>query len=384
MRFLLGVKDLALPFMRLTRLAIACLPALLTLPACSTATIENGGGGDGAGGSGGGAGGAIVTIDLDAAVVGPDLRKADLPPDVKPYRCDDAGNCNICLAILSLGQPAKYGANSGTSDNTDAFQKFMNDNTKGTANMVMLRDFTPLTEELLSRYDVVILQALEKSEWENVWTYQQSDVDALERWVRDKGGSVIAMTGYGGNTTEVQPLNQLLAPFGISYNTPDILTEADCTDNLCYCAYSSLPFANWIADTPDCSGITVNVAADGTSVPLGKVGVFRGRSINCTGSGCNVFAKDAKSGANVGVAKLVGEGRVLAWADEWVTYTSQWGLTPDPKYDDPVVYAQCVGHTPRTSYVVPQFWNNVFKWSVPGAACFVIEPPPGSGQIVIP
>jgi hypothetical protein len=94
--------------------------------------------------------------------------------------------------------------------------------------------------------------------------------------------------------------------------------------------------------------------------------------------------EDAKSGANVGVAKLVGNGRVLAWADEWVTYTSQWGLTPDPKYDDPVVYAQCVGHTPRTSYVVPQFWNNVFKWSVPGAACFVIEPPPDSGQIVIP
>jgi hypothetical protein len=358
---------------------------------CSSATIENGGGSGGAGaGSGplGGAGGASsgppVSIDLDAAVTMPDLRKDDLPPDAKPYRCDDAGNCNICLAILSLGLPGSYGAGSGSSDNTDAFQKFMNNNTSGTAHMVMQTTFTSLTADLLNQYDVVILQFLGNNVYSDygIWNYQQSDVDALNQWVNEKGGAIIAMSGYSGVTAEVNPLNQLVAPYGISYNTDTIFDDGACPDGLCYCSYSSIPFNTWIANTPDCAGITTN--HDNTT--LGKVGIFKGRSINCTGGGCNVFAKDPKTGANVGVGKLVGSGRIFALADEWVTYTSQWGLTPDTSqsaYDDPNKSPQCVGHTPYQSYVVPQFWYNVFKWTVPNAACFTIDQPPNPGQTII-
>jgi hypothetical protein len=351
--------------------------------ACAGAKLDSSptlGGDGGSGGNGGpsGAGGGI-SINPDAIGLSPPHygREASVG-DAKPYRCDDAGNCDICLTILSLGQPAHYGEQSGGGDNTDAFQNFMNTNTN--AKMVMLKTYTPLTDSLLNQYDVVILQALEDSEYTGLWSYSQSDVAALTKWVNN-GGAIISMSGYGSNVSEVQPLNQLLSPFGITYNPDNIFDASACTDNLCYCSYGSIPFTNWQAGDADSSAITTN--HDGNT--LGKVGIFLGRSINCSGD-CSVFATDPKpvSGeGSVGVAKVIGNGRVFAWADEWVTYTSQWGLTPDPTYDNAKTYAQCVGHTPYTSYAVPQFWYNAFKWAVPSAACFTIDQPANPVQQII-
>ena len=109
-----------------------------------------------------------------------------------------------------------------------------------------------------------------------------------------------------------------------------------------------------------------------------------GRSIKCTGSDCLTVGTDnVDTGIQsniVGVGKIVGNGRVFAWGDEWVTYTSQWGLTPDPKYDDPVTAAQCNGFTAMTSYTVPQFWYNVFRW-VAQTSCLTIVVPPTAGSV---
>jgi hypothetical protein len=348
--------------------------------ACAQATLdsnsENNGSGGGANGGPGGNGGNITLSNFDARPV--DARRvADRPGDVSPFGYDDAGNA-LCISILSLGQPAHYGSQGGSGDSTDAFQQFMNTytqnaNTGTTSTMTMLKKYTPLTDALLGQYNVVVLQALEDSEYNGLWTYTQSDVDALKRWVNDKGGAVIAMTGYGGNTSEVTPLNQLISFTGITYNTDDIF--ANCLDNMCYCAYSSLGFSGWQTNYTDWDQITHN---------LKKVGVFHGRSINCSGSDCQIFAKDS-SGKTIGAAKVVGKGRILAWADEWVTYTSQWGLT-DSQYDNATTYAQCVGYTPKTAYNVPQFWYNVFYWSVPAMQwCFTITVPPDAdpGQVIV-
>jgi len=333
-----------------------------------------------------------VQIDLDAApgFTLPDTRPPtmDLPPCPTAYRQDDAGNYFCCpkpLSIMSLGQPASanYGAGSG-KDSTDAFTAFMNGNTNGTATMQMIKTFTHITALDLSQYDVIILQALEDSEYTNLWSYNTADAAALRDWIHDKGGGLIIMSGYGGNTSEVQPINQLLQGSdnwsGITYNTDD--TFNSCPDNMCYCANSSVGFSGWTTNYADFDQITHD---------LKKVGVFHGRSINCSGSDCQVFAKDTTWG-NVGVAKKYGNGRVFAWSDEWVTYTSQWGLAPVPVgndplgYDDPVTYAQCVGYTPMTSYNVPQFWYNAFRWLVPGNTCFTIVVPPTAPptQIIIP
>jgi hypothetical protein len=282
-----------------------------TALACAEAKIENAGsyGGSGPGGfgqqggaGGGGGGGGQPIIDLDAAVSGPDLRKDDLPPDLTGCRQDDAGGWTCCpepMSILSLGLPAKFGAGSGSQDSTTAFMDFINNNTSGTAKMVMQTTFTSLNERLLADYDLVILQFMGQDVYTDygIWKFQQSDADALKQWVTEKGGAVIAMSGYSGQIAEVTPLNQLMAPFGISYNSDDLFNESDCPDGLCYCSYGSIPFNHWL-DTKDCSSITTN----SNNTPLGKVGIFKGRSINCTAADCNVFAKHPKSGANVGVA----------------------------------------------------------------------------------
>jgi hypothetical protein len=299
----------------------------------------------------------------------PTTNRPDLSGDVFPFKVDDAGNA-ICLSMLSLGQPATYGNQTGGGDNTDAFQTFINTyttkaNTGTTSVMAMVKTHVPLTDDFLKQYNVIILQALEDNIYAaSIWTFSQSETDALERWVR-AGGALITMTGYGGNTSEVQPLNQLLGGSnkwsGISYNTDDTFGQ---TTQYSYCAYSALSFNGWTTDYADYDQITHD---------LKKVGVFHGRSINCTGSDCQIFAKDPTAG-NVGVAKDVGSGRVLAWGDEWVTYTSQWGLTAG-QYDGP--NDPCAGHTPMTSFTVPQFWYNVFTWSVPSMNwCFTITVPP--------
>jgi hypothetical protein len=372
--FLVGISALSL--------WLACAGAAVEATSGSGGSRSGGGGnaGGGGGGGNGGAGGAILNFNLDASVmVNPDAGGPETPPDLKGFQCDEAGTCTFCqpVRILSLGQPAKYGANSGTTDNTDAFQAFMNSNTKGTATMQMLKTFTRITDLDLSNYDVIILQALYTNPYDpnGLWTYSAADAAALHDWVNNKGGAIIAMSGYFSDTAvEIQPLNQLLAPFGITYDGDTTFTSNDCPNppSLCYCAYGSIPFDNWNTQVPD---ITKN---------LKKVGVFMGRSIKCSGSDCQVIGQntvDTSAQSNiVGVAKVVGSGRVFAWGDEWVTYTSQWGLTPDPQYDDAVKYAQCVGYTPMTSYTVPQFWYNVFRW-VAQTTCLTIVVPPTAGSV---
>jgi hypothetical protein len=365
---------------------LVSIVATALLVACAGAQVEGqpGGGGSQGGeggaraGGGNGAGGTI-SINLDAPVLasGPEVGSSEPLPDLSGYKCDDAGNCTLCqpVRILSLGQPAKYGAGSGSTDNTKAFQDFMNSNTGGTATMTMVTKSSTIKGLNLDQYDVVILQALEDSEYTGLWSFTSDDSAALRDWV-SKGGALITMSGYGGNPTEVNPLNQLLGNgadnwSGISYNTDD--TFNSCPNNLCYCAYSSVAFDGWQTSCAACAAITVNHDKS----TLGKVGVFHGRSINCTGSDCQVFAKDPTYGI-VGVAKTIGSGRVVAWGDEWVTYTSQWGLAADTSqsaYDDPNKSPQCVGQTPYQSYVVPQFWYNVFRWAAQTSCLTIVLPP---------
>ena len=310
------------------------------------------GGITGLGGQGGGIS-IITALDAGSTCTGP---PAGI--DAKPWHCDDAGNCQ-CLTIASLGKVAHYGNQSGTGDNTDAFQKYMNTQTKGTATMAMFgnvvgapRNFT-LTADFLKKYDVVILQALEDSEYTGLWTFDANEVQALSDWV-NKGGGLIAMTGYGGNSNEIQPLNQLLSQFGITYDPNDIFIESDCTDHLCYCTDTSMPFGGW--NTSD-TLLTSNLNSTDH-----QVGVFRGRPIEC--ADCQVMA--TWQNMKVGVHKQVGAGRVFAWADEWVTYTSQWA--GDPLY---MGKDQCAPRTADKIYAIPQFWYNVFRWVAgDGSGCF--------------
>ncbi len=340
-----------------------CTLLLFLGAACTQSKVAASGGtiGSGAitglgGESGQGGGISIITaMDAGSTFTGPPAGW-----DAKPWRCDDAGNCQ-CLTIASLGKVAHYGNQSGGGDNTDAFQNYMNTQTKGTATMALFgnvvgstRNFT-LTADFLKKYDVIILQALEDSEYTGFWTFTGDEVSALSDWV-NKGGGLITMSGYGSQSQEVDPVNQLLAPFGISYQpSPDIFVQSDCTNNMCYCADGSIPFGGWnTSDSP---------LVDNLNSTDRQVGVFMGRPITC--ADCQVMGT-WQTNTLVGVHKQVGAGRVFAWADEWVTYTSQW--KGDSIYQ---AQAQCANYTADKIYNIPQFWYNVFRWVAgDGSSCF--------------
>jgi hypothetical protein len=349
---------------------LVLVPSLLLL-ACGQASVTGAGGGGGgsdSSGSGGSSessqpvGGSLLgSIKLDGGTTRNNDKDADTCK-----RLDKDGNC-VCMSIASLGKVAHYGNQGGTGDNTDAFQAYMNSQTKGTARMALFGNVLQskktfsLTADFLNQYDVLILQALEDGEYggnDNVWTFSQDEINALSDWVNN-GGGLIAMSGYGGNTDEVKSTNQLLSFAGISYNTDDIFTQ--CPDNKCYCRNNSLAFGGWKSDPP------LTNSLDGDTK---QVGMFHGRSINC--SDCQIMATTSINGKDTKVAvhKEIGKGRVFAFADEWVTYTSQW--KGDPQYTSA---QDCAGETADKRYNVPQFWYNVFRWVSGDSVCFKIDDP---------
>lgn len=353
---------------------LVLVASLLPTLACSQASVSSsgaqGGGGNpvssGSGGNSGSSqseGGSLLgNIKLDGGTTRVENKDADTC-----RRLDKNGNC-ICMAIASLGKVAHYGNQSGGGDSTDAFQTYMNSQTKGTAkmdlygNVVQSKKPFALTADFLNQYDVLILQALEDAEYggnDNVWTFSQDEINALSEWVNN-GGGLIAMTGYGGNSDEVKSTNQLLSFTGISYNTDDTFTQ--CPDNTCYCRNSSLAFGGWENDPPLTSNLDNNT---------NQVGVFHGRSIKCADD-CKVMAKEGNT--KVAVHKEIGKGRVFVFGDEWVTYTSQWKGDPEK-----MSAADCDGETADKRFNVPQFWYNVFRWVSGDSVCFKIDDP----QIII-
>ncbi|MDI1448424.1 hypothetical protein [Polyangium sp. 6x1] len=271
----------------------------------------------------------------------------------KPAECDDAGNCT-CINIASFGKPAHYGVGM---DNTDAFLQWLND--KSSASVDLYQQRTTLTPELLAKYDVIILQALEDGEYGPFWKFSPEEIDAVKSWVSN-GGGLITLTGYGGDAGEVDPTNELLAFAGASYNKDDIL--GNCPGGVpCYCWGNSVPMAQFSPESP----ISANIK---------QVGAFHGRSINSSGG----VVVAGEGGTKFGVAIEVDKGRVFVFADEWVTYSSQWLGAPqqppnpnDPCYDNAAGYWK----TADKVFQVPQFWFNAIKWVSTQVTCFDIEDP---------
>ncbi len=324
--------------------------SLVLASACSAGssgtTPVRGGGSSGSGGASLaiGNGGNTLTIDPPPP-----------PPDGgRPMRCDSSGHCS-CINVASFGRPAHYG---NGNDNTDAFQSWLN--SKSSANVELITTHTELTSEFLKNYDVLILQALEDGEYGPFWSFSDAEVQAVADWVK-AGGGVISLMGYGGDPREIEGTNRLLSFSGISYNGDDILTT--CANNLCYCWGNSIPITTFTSGHPISANLT-------------QIGAFHGRSINA--GDATVISSSGTT--NIAVAKTMGSGKVFAFADEWVTYTSQWlGTgqqqainTYDPCYDAAHGYMM----TADKVFQVPQFWYNSIKWAAPVTQCdFTIDNP---------
>jgi hypothetical protein len=263
-----------------------------------------------------------------------------------------SGEC-ICIRIAMLGRLPTYGAVPG-SDNTAALQAWLN--SKSTAVVDTYTKKTDLTAAFLAKYDVLIFQALEDREGGPYLQYSQNEVNNLETWVKN-GGGVLTMTGYGNQTAEINPTDKLLSFTGLSYNTDDVITS--CPNGCCYCVGSSIAVTGWNPQHP----IAANIKA---------VGAFHARSINVPPNGEKVLSEGP---IVLGATVKADKGRVFMFADEWVSYTSQWTGDGIVSACDQDKNNPCYGTKTDTLYQVPQFWYNAIQWVSGDRDCFRIDEP---------
>lgn len=289
-------------------------------------------------------------------------------------RCDDAGRCS-CIAIASIGHEGVWGPCS--SDNTIAFQNWLN--TQSTARVDNYDTTKPdLTPEFLARYDVIILQWMVQNGRQNddgaPWQFSQAEVDALKDWV-NKGGGVIALSGYQCEDPscikDIDATNQLLSFTDIEFNRDVVLNPKLVDSNSFYCWGGSVPLGGPIG-----TGI-YNVGTWDQSSPIGihvkNVGSYDARSIQSASA-----TVDASDGAtNFAVHEQIGQGHVVAYGDEWITYTGEWtGNTSCLNASSFTnMYDPCFQKSPAQIFQISQFWYNAIKYAASSVACFDIREP---------
>jgi len=220
------------------------------------------------------------------------------------------GICD-CLLVATLGVPGTWGAG-------DVFATWLSARSNnGAANLAD----QVLTPQLLAKYQVIVAQDVHMNH-----VYAADEILALQNWVK-AGGGFMTLIGYSppGDTTNV---NLLLAPFGMNYGNKQILPRVG--------GAATAPITMWTPHPID-EGVTA-------------VGVNSGYEIQGTGT---VIAE--AGGFNVGLAQDVLPGHVFAWADEWISYNSEWTQHPD--------------------YQVQLLWVNAIKWLTATGICQVPIPP---------
>ncbi|WP_437294390.1 hypothetical protein [Sorangium sp. So ce426] len=221
------------------------------------------------------------------------------------------GVCD-CLRIATLGEPGQWG-------DGDVFESWLNERS---INGAFGLSGAELTAEELAKHQVIVIQDVS----DIGRTYSEAEVEALRDWI-SKGGGLMTLIGYG-QTRERENVNTLLAPLGVSYDAAQILPRR---------GGATVPITEWSGEHPVLDGI------EAVGVDTGYPVVGEGTTL-ATGDGHDVLK-----------ALEVGDGRVLVWGDEWITYNSEWVDHPE--------------------YQVERFWLNAIKWMTPANECQVAIPP---------
>lgn len=262
----------------------------------------------GAGSGGGGSGDGGVILGDEEKCDGIDNDSDGVVDDV------DSGKDGICdcLRIATLGQPGTVGVSNMFDAWLDA---------RSSTGAVDLGSQV-LTPALLANYQVIVSQNVS----EIGRSYGTAEVDALKAWI-EQGGGFMTLIGYAG-PTEIQNVNLLLAPFGMSYGPEQILQKTGT---------STVPVTQWVSHA-----VTAGVSL---------LGVDNGYPVNGSGT---VLATE--QGWNVLRVQQAQKGKLVMWGDEWITFDSEWKGHPE--------------------YQVELFWLNVIKWMTPATECQVPIPPP--------
>jgi hypothetical protein len=136
-----------------------------------------------------------------------------------------------------------------------------------------------------------------------------------------EGGGLMTVIGYS-DAGEAGNVNGLLAPFSLTYGSAQIVQGNG----------SATPVTGW-EEHP-------------ISVGVSQVGADNGYPAE--GQGTTVATE---GGYDVGKAVVIGDGHVLVWGDEWVTYAGEW--------------------SGDATYQVDQFWRNTLRWLTRADECQV-------------
>jgi hypothetical protein len=240
----------------------------------------------------------------------------------------DVGNDGICdcLNVATIGRLGIW------SDGTGIFADWLRRRTPKGAVAIGDRE---ITRELLQPFQVIILLnvarvASSEDTTENVsHAYTAAESAALADWVK-AGGGLVTTIGYVADSPaiEIPNANALLRSLDMAYNVdPPGWTLA-----------GDLDITDW-SPHPLTQGVTAAHVQNGIR-PVQSSGVT---TIGWAAGKRPVLA-----------VKEAGAGRVAMWADEWITYDSDWESS--------------------TSWQIERLWLNLFKWLSPPKTCQVPIP----------
>ncbi len=351
-------------------LSFAIVVALLALAAdglagCAKGELVNSGGGNG-GATGGAAGQGTsgsggtnqFTVDLTPTAAPPSV-DAEVTSHV--VGCDGGDGC-VCptLSVAVVGTRGNWGDSSDT-----AFQDWLNSNSAGTAKVDDYPTKPSFTADFLAGYNLIILAGFgDNSNTGPWWTVSAAEVAAFQDWIENKGGGVISLSGYSNDNNEIVAKNALLAFSGIAYSqecTSPPCTIADANHNrMCYQCGNPYQITEWNRSDPAIANLSLGVT---------MIGIDGGRPISAPADAhVAAMTTNGSSVSNWLVGKITGKGRVLVYADEWITYTDQWDGQDTQYLNNP----SCNGFLPQELYQTAQFWYNMIHWSQPAANCFTI------------
>ena len=338
-------------------IAVACAAAGTSTNNSQSSSNSSSSGGSGATSSTGSQSGFVVT---DASTNDGSANSSD----GQVVACANGEDC-VCPTtnVAVIGTPGKWGLSTGADSDT-AFQDWLNSSSAGTARVDNYRTKPTLTADFLAGYNVVILAGLgDDSNVGPWWTFSSAEISAFQDWIMNKGGGVITLSGYSGDGSEVTAKNALLAFSGISYNQDAVFPACALVDSnnsqMCWCSDGSLgTITEWNRKDPVVENLSLGVT---------MIGMANGRSIVAPAD-AHVAATASNGSYNLLVGEIVGQGRVLVYSDEWITYTNQWSGAGLANATNPT----CQGYLPQDRFQTAQFWYNMIRWTQPKATCFKI------------
>ncbi|MBN2717118.1 MAG: hypothetical protein JXX14_14800 [Deltaproteobacteria bacterium] len=295
-----------------------------------------------------------------------------------PLVCPDGEDHPETCYCLRIGVIGIFDSAANDEDkDVSLFVDWLNNDSSATVTMIneTVSDKPTIDADFLADYDLLLFllqtSELNTGQW---WSYSADEAEALKTWI-EAGGGVITVTGFDTASiyNEVNAINSILQPAtGIAYEQEVILSS--CPSGLnCFCWSNAIPIDGFDPEHP-------------ISKEINWIGAFIGYSIAAPDDAQIVASNDE---GNTIVAKEMGEGRVVAIADEWPLFSKFWmAEMPDEElnfekdtdesrwpehtcYDTENEYWK----TPYNVFQIPQFWYNVIDWSGPENECFHIDHP---------